>query len=74
MAGLLLSHLRRVVVGRRCLIIEGEAMHRSAPVLFRGALLPLSVDALTIDHVLGAANYRVVVGQLAKQPVRLRWG
>jgi hypothetical protein len=72
-AGLLLSHLPRVVAGRRCLIIEGGATHRGTPVLFRGALLPLSEDGLTIDHVLGATNYRVVVGQLTRQPVRLRW-
>jgi hypothetical protein len=72
-AGLLLSYLPRVLPARRCLIIEGEATHRGTPVLFRGALLPLSEDGLTIDHVLGAANYRVIVGRPTKQPVRLRW-
>lgn len=37
--GVLLSHLSWVVSARRCLIIEGGAMHRGRPILYRGALL-----------------------------------
>jgi hypothetical protein len=32
--------------------IEGQATHRWVPVLFRGALLPLSNDSVSSDHVL----------------------
>src|ERR1700747_373074 len=44
LAGLLLSHLPRVLSARRCLIVEGEATLRGVPILYRGALLPLSDD------------------------------
>jgi len=54
----LLSHLPRVLSARCCLIIEGGATLGGAPILFRGALLPLSEDGMAIDHVLGAANHR----------------
>jgi len=60
LAGVLLSHLPRVLSARRCLIIEGGATLRSAPILFRSALLPLSDDGMTIDYVLGAVNHRAV--------------
>ena len=58
LAGLLLSHLARVVVARRGLMIEGVATLRGIGILYRAVLLPLSEDGIAIDHVLGAANYR----------------
>jgi hypothetical protein len=75
LAGLLLSHLPPVLSARRCLIVEGEATLRGVPILYRGALLPLSDDGIVIDHVLGAANHRTA---LAGEPtisrvVRKRW-
>ena len=60
LAGVLLSHLPRVLSARRCLIIEGGATLGGMPILFRGALLPLSDDGMAIDHVLGAANHRAL--------------
>src|SRR6476661_1799320 len=41
LAGVLLSHLPRVLSARRCVIVEGGATLRGAPILFRSALLPL---------------------------------
>ena len=58
LAGVLMSHLPRVLSARRCVIVEGGATLRGAPILFRSALLPLSDDGMAIDHVLGAANHR----------------
>src|SRR3954453_14866357 len=58
LAGVLLSRLPRVVSARRGLIIEGGATLRGDGILYRSALLPLSGDGVTIDHVLGATNYR----------------
>ena len=67
LAGVLLSHLPRVLSVRRSLIVE--------PILYRGALLPLSEDGDTIDHVLGAANHRALLADDAptKQVTRTRW-
>ena len=74
LAGLLLSHLPPVLSVRRCLILEGEATLRGVPILYRGALLPLSDDGLAIDHVLGAANLRTLVaGEMTTRIVRNRW-
>jgi hypothetical protein len=75
LAGLLLSHLPPVLSARRCLIVEGEATLRGVPILYRGALLPLSDNGASIDYVLGAANHRTL---LANEPtmtrvVRKRW-
>jgi hypothetical protein len=58
LAGVLLSHLPQVLSESRCLIIEGRARLRDIGILYRSALCPLSDDGVTIDHVLGAANYR----------------
>jgi hypothetical protein len=60
LAGVLLSHLPRVLSARRCLIIEGGATLEGAPIPFRSALLPLSDDGMAIDHVLGTMNYRAL--------------
>jgi hypothetical protein len=60
LAGVLLSHLPWVVSSRCSLIVEGGATLRGVPILYRGALLPLSEDGDTIDHVLGAANHRAL--------------
>jgi hypothetical protein len=61
LAGVLLSHLPWVVSSRCCLIVEGGATLRSVPILYRGALLPLSEEGGAIDHVLGAANHRELI-------------
>jgi hypothetical protein len=58
LAGVLLSHLARVVVARRGLMIKGVATLRGTGILYRAVLLPLSEDGIAIDHVFGAANYR----------------
>jgi hypothetical protein len=39
-------------------MLEGRATLCNIAVLYRSALYPLSEDGLTIDHMLGAANYR----------------
>jgi hypothetical protein len=57
-AGIFLAHLPQVLAERRCLLIEGRAQLCDIGVLYRSALYPLSDDGITIDHVLGAANYR----------------
>jgi hypothetical protein len=60
LAGVLLSHLPPVLAERRCLMIEGRATLRGSGVLYRSALFPLSEDGFAIDHVLGAANHRLL--------------
>jgi hypothetical protein len=60
LAGVLLSRLSRVVAARRGAIIEGGAMLGGVGILYRSVLLPLSEDGVTIDYVLGAANYRTL--------------
>jgi len=75
LAGVLLSHLPWVVSSRCCLIVEGGATLRGVPILYRGALLPLSEGGDTIDRVLGAANHRALLADDAptKQHTRTRW-
>ena len=75
LAGLLLSHLPPVLSARRCLIVEGEATLRGVPILYRGALLPLSHDGIVIDHVLGAANHRTTLADepMAARVIGKRW-
>jgi hypothetical protein len=75
LAEVLLSHLPHVLAERRCLIIEGRAMLRGSGVLYRSALLPLSEDGVAIDHVLGAANYRLLRenDELITPLVRTKW-
>ena len=53
-----MSRVPRVVSSRRGLMIEGVAMLRGVGIRYRAVLLPLSEDGATIDHVLGAMNYR----------------
>jgi hypothetical protein len=60
LAGVLLSRLPRVVSARRGLMIEGKATLRGLGILYRSVLLPLAEDGVAIDHVLGAANYRLL--------------
>jgi len=75
LAGVLLSHLPEVLSERRCLMIEGRARLRGIGVLYRSALYPLSEDGVTIDHVLGAANYRPLLeNEELKAPlIRTKW-
>jgi hypothetical protein len=58
LAGTLLSRVQQVVSSRRGLMIEGMATLRGAGIRYRAVLLPLSENGVTIDHVLGAMNYR----------------
>jgi len=75
LAGLLLANLPSVLSARRCLIVEGGATLRGVPILYRGALLPLSADGVAIDHVLGAANHRALLANetATEQVVRECW-
>jgi len=75
LAGVLLSHLPRVLSERRCLIVEGGAMLRGVKILHRSVLLPLSADGIAIDHVLGATNYRPLRADEAAtaQVLETRW-
>ena len=58
LAGVLLSSMPQVVSSRRGLLIEGVATLREVGICYRAVLLPLSEGGSTIDHVLGATNYR----------------
>ena len=54
LAGMLLSHLSKVLSERRCLMIEGSTRLRHIDILYRSALYLLSEDGSVIDHVLVA--------------------
>ena len=41
-------------------MIEGMATLRGVGIRYRAVLLPLSENGATIDHVLGAMNYRLL--------------
>jgi hypothetical protein len=75
LAGVLQSHLPRVLSARRCLTLDGGATLRGAPILFRSALLPLSEDGVAIDHVLGAVSHRALRSgeELRTQLIRSLW-
>jgi hypothetical protein len=75
LAGVLLPHVPQVLSEGRCLMIEGCATLRGSGVLYRGALYPLSYDGSTIDHVLGAANYRPLREneELISPRIRTKW-
>ena len=75
LAGVLLSHLPQVLSERRCLMIEGRATLHGSGVLYRSALFPLSEDGVAIDHVLGAANHRLLRenDQLIAPLIRTKW-
>jgi hypothetical protein len=60
LAGVLLSQLPRVVSARHDLMIGGGATLDGIGILYRSVLLPLSEDSVAIDHLLGAANYRLL--------------
>ena len=75
LAGVLLSHLPQVLSERRCLMIEGRATLRGSGVLYRSAVFPLSEDGVAIDHVLGAANHRLLREneELLAPLIRTKW-
>ena len=75
LAGVLLAHLPQVIADRRCLMIEGRAMLRGSGVLYRSALFPLSEGGIVIDHVLGAANHRLLreKEELIAPLIRTKW-
>jgi hypothetical protein len=58
LAGVLLSQVSQVVSAGHALMIEDSATLREAGICYRAVLLPLSEGGSTIDHVLGAMNYR----------------
>jgi len=69
LAGVLLSRVPRVVSARCGLMIEGGATLRGEGILYRSVLLPVSEDGVTIDHLLGAANYRSLRADEAAIPL-----
>ena len=75
LAGVLLSHLPQVVSEGRCLMIEGRTTLRGSGILYRGALYPLSDNDSAIDHVLGAANCRLLLEneELISPHIRTKW-
>src|SRR5215470_11845911 len=75
LADILLSHLSQVLSERRCLMIEGRARLRGVGILYRSALYPLSKDGVAIDHVLGAANHRLLHEneELIAPLIRTKW-
>ena len=68
LAGMLLSRLSRVVLARCGLTFEGVATLSGVDILHRSALLPLSEDGVTIDHVLGAVSYHPLPAEEALTP------
>jgi len=56
-------------------MIEGRATLRGSGVLYRSALFPLSEDGVAIDHVLGAANHRLLREneELLVLSIRIKW-
>jgi hypothetical protein len=56
-------------------MIEGRATLHGSGVLYRSALFPLSEDGVAIDHVLGAANHRLLRenDQLIAPLIRTKW-
>jgi hypothetical protein len=58
--GTMLRYLPRFRPDGGPLSIAGSATHLDEPVLFRSILLPLADDGTSIDHVLGAANFRTL--------------
>jgi hypothetical protein len=56
-------------------MIEGRATLRGSGVLYRSALFPLSEDGVAIDHVLGAANHRLLREneELLAPLIRTKW-
>jgi hypothetical protein len=56
-------------------MIEGRATLRGSGVLYRSALFPLSEDGVAIDHVLGAANHRLLLEneELLAPLIRTKW-
>ena len=68
LAGMLLSRLSRVVLARCGLTFEGVATLSGVDILHRSALLPLSEDGVTIDHVLGVVSYHPLPAEEALTP------
>jgi hypothetical protein len=58
--GTMLKYLPRFRPNGGPLSVAGSATHLDEPVLFRGILLPLADDGTSIDHILGAANFRAL--------------
>jgi hypothetical protein len=65
LAGLILSQAPRGFLGTGGLMIEGGAALRKVNIAFRAVLPPISEDGTAVDHVLGAANYRLLPNDLA---------
>jgi len=56
--GVTLRYLSRFRPDGGPLSVTGSATHFGEPVLFRSVLLPLGYDGTSIDHILGAVNFR----------------
>ena len=72
LAGVLLSLTPQVVSARRGLMVDGVATLNGEGILYRSVLLPLSGDGVTIDHLLGAANYRALRSNEARRTQVIR--
>jgi len=62
------AYLERVLEKRVPMSLGGKATVAGNSVLYRSILLPLSNDGRKIDHVLGAANCRVVADDRTEDP------
>jgi hypothetical protein len=58
--GVTLRYLSRFRPDGGPLSVTGSAPHLGEPVLFRSVLLPLGNDGASIDHILGAVNFRAL--------------
>lgn len=53
-------------------MVDGVATLNGEGILYRSVLLPLSGDGVTIDHLLGAANYRALRSNEARRTQVIR--
>jgi len=72
--GLTLFYFEQAVEERSFLVIEGAALDRGGPILYRSLLVPLSEDDKKVDAVLIAANSRACrQGEYTGPATRLVW-
>ena len=62
------TYLASVIAKRVPISVGGSGTHLGVPILYRSMLMPLSTDGISIDVVLGAANYREVYANLEEHP------
>ena len=56
----LLGQLDRCIAHAAPVIVEGSTSHLGAPVRYRGVLLPLSEDGVSVEGIFGAANFKEI--------------